>query len=154
MLGLLWGSRIHWICQEMFFLESWYSSPSTVSSSEHQKWRESFAWPISYGSKASSQRCPSSSPAHCKFHCCKIGYLEVSRLTGCLNFLKLCLSLTVSNGIVYTLLREPGPLAKSCTQCGYFCFSPPFPLDAGTPAFCGGSLRFIKHTREAGWRHL
>lgn len=58
------------ICQETVFPASWYSSPFTDSSSEHQKWWESFAWPISYGSKASSQRCPCTSPAYCNFHCC------------------------------------------------------------------------------------
>lgn len=142
-----------WICQEMFFLASWYSSPFTDSSSEHQKWWESFVWPFSYGNKASSQCCPSASPAYCKFHCCWIGYLEVTRLTGYLNFLKLCLSLKVANQIVYIPLHEPGLHTKNCTQCCYFCFSSPFPLDVGIAAFCGGSLRFIKHSKEAGWRH-
>jgi len=83
----------------------------------------------------------------------EVGYLEVSRLTGCLDFLKLCLSLNVANRIVYTPLSEPGARAPSCTQCCYFCCSAPFPREAGISAFCGGSVRSIKPRKEAGWRH-
>lgn len=56
------------------------------------------------------------------FHCCWIGYLQVSGLTGCLDFLKLCFSLNVAREIVCRLLWEwDGPLWP--TQCCYFCFS-------------------------------
>lgn len=79
-----------------------------------------------------------------RFIVVEAGYLEVSRLTGCLDFLKLCLSLNVAKWIVYKSLHEPGLHTKSCTQCCYFCFRAPFPLDVGISAFRGGSLEVHK----------
>lgn len=125
--------------RKQFFLASWYSSPFTDSSDEHQNDDRVFLGPFPMAAKHLPSIAPPPPQHTVRFIVAEVGYLKVSRLTGCLDFLKLCLSLNVANGIVYTPLGEPGPHTKSLIQCCNFCSPAPYPLPVGISPFRGGA---------------